>query len=400
MRYHRAVKRFPRVLLLVESSRSSGRDFLRGVAEFEKLHGPWSVYWEPRGLETAMPRLRDWRPDGVIMRDYRPGDLSLPEAVPAISLGHCRDQVPGVVSIVSSSEAIADLAASHLLSCGLKRLAFCGYDDKPWSVRRQVQFRQCINRAGLPVFEYACLPDWAGSWVNEIPHLVGWLQGLPRPIGIMACNDDRAQQISEACKIAHLRVPDDIALIGVDNDELVCSFSDPPLSSVALAFRQAGYQAAAALALLMAGQTPQTLTIPVNPTRTVTRQSTEILAIEDAAVARALAFIREHARTPMRVDQVARAAAISRRILEKRFRRLLGRSVLEEIRRVRTDLIALLLVESELSITEIGEEMGFSGIEHISRYFREAKGETPLAYRRKHALRDLPLGSLRLVPPG
>jgi LacI family transcriptional regulator len=395
------VERFPRVLLLVESSRSSGRDFLRGVAEYEKLHGPWSFYWEPRGLETAIPRLRDWRPDGIITRDFRPGDRSLPEGVPAISLGHCLDQVPGVVSVVSSSEAIADLAAGHLLNCGLKQFGYCGYDDKPWSVRRQIQFRQRINRAGLPVFEYSSPPDLTiESWLNEIPHLVSWLRQLPKPLGIMACNDDRAQQISEACKIANVRVPDDIALIGVDNDELVCSFSDPPLSSVALGFRQAGYQAGEALSLLMEGQAPQSLTIPVHPTRTVTRQSSEILAIEDANVARALAFIREHARTPMRVDDVARAAAISRRILEKRFRRFLERSVLEEIRRVRTDLIALLLVESDLSITQISDEMGFTGIQHFSRYFREAKGDTPLSYRRKHAPRDLRLGALPLVSLG
>lgn len=376
---------FPRVLLLVESSRSSGRELLRGIAEYARLHGPWSFCWEPRGLETAVPRLREWRPDGIIMRDYHPQDDDIPPEVPAVSVGHCSDQVPGVVSIVSSSEAIADIAASHLFDCGLRRFGFCGYDDKPWSVRRQKQFSKRIADAGYQVAEYELACDPASlTWDEELPQLVEWLRSLQKPVGLMACNDDRARQVSEACKVAGIRVPDEIALIGVDNDQLVCEFSDPPLSSVELDFHRSGFEAANVLHLLMSGQTVENLTIPVDPTRAVARRSTEVLAVDDRAVGTALSYIRNDPRRPIRVDEVARAAALSRRVLEKRFRACLGRSVMHEIRRVRTDHIARLLVETDLTIQQIGAEMGFSGIEHIARYFREEKGISPLAYRRKH----------------
>jgi len=388
VRYDTSVNSFPRVLLLVESSRSSGRELLRGIAEYAKLHGPWSFYWEPRGLETAVPRLREWRPDGIIMRDYRPQDETIPSEVPAVSVGHFSDQVPGVVSIVSASEAIADTAANHLLDCGLRRFGYCGYDDKPWSVRRQTQFIKRVKVAGHVVSAYKPAGDPASlTWDQELPQLVEWLKSLEKPVGLMACNDDRAQQVSEACKVAGIKVPDEIALIGVDNDQLVCEFSDPPLSSVELDFHRAGFEAANVLHLLMSGQKVEDLTIPVDPTRAVPRRSTEIVAVDDRAVTRALSYIRQDPRRPIRVDEVARAAALSRRVLEKRFRATLGRSVLHEIRRVRTDHIARLLVETELTIQQIGSEMGFSGIEHIARYFRGEKGMSPLAYRRKHGQR-------------
>ncbi|MFB3903721.1 MAG: substrate-binding domain-containing protein [Acidobacteriota bacterium] len=379
---------FPRVLLLVESSRSSGRELLRGIAEYAKLHGPWSFCWEPRGLETAVPRLRDWRPDGIIMRDYNPHDDTIPGEVPAVSVGHCRDQVPGVVSIVSSSEAIADMAANHLFDCGLRRFGYCGYDDKPWSVRRQRQFVSRVKGAGFQVSEYQPDCDPASlTWDRELPQLVKWLRSLDKPVGLMACNDDRAQQVSEACKVAGIKVPDEVALIGVDNDQLVCEFSDPPLSSVELDFHRSGFEAANVLHMLMSGQQAENLTIPVDPTRVVARRSSEILAVEDKAVSKALSYIRQDPRRPIRVDEVARAAALSRRVLEKRFRACLGRSVMHEIRRVRTDHIARLLVETDLTIQQIGAEMGFGGIEHIARYFREEKGISPLAYRREHGRR-------------
>jgi LacI family transcriptional regulator len=339
-------------------------------------------------LETAVPRLREWRPNGVIMRDYNPLDDTIPAGVPVISIGHCRDQVPDVVSILSSAGAIADIAANHLFDCGVRRFGFCGYDDKPWSVRRQTQFVKRIEAAGFAVSQYKTASDPSSvTWLQELPELVEWLRSLEKPVGVMACNDDRARQVSEACKVASIRVPDDLVLIGVDNDQLVCEFSDPPLSSVELDFHRSGFEAANVLHLLMSGQTVENLTILVEPTRAVARRSTEVLAVDDQAVGRALSYIRHDPRRPIRVDEVARAAALSRRVLEKRFRACVGRSVMQEIRRVRTEHIARLLVETELTIHQIGAEMGFGGIEHIARYFREEKGISPLAYRRKHGQR-------------
>jgi LacI family transcriptional regulator len=171
-------------------------------------------------------------------------------------------------------------------------------------------------------------------------------------------------------------------VLGTDNDELVCELSDPPLSSIALNFRRAGYESAQLLDQLMRGRRSSGGTILVPATGVVTRQSTEIWAVEDVAVSKALRFINDHASELLHVDRVARAAGVSRRVLEKRFRARLNRSVLHQIRRARVDRICHLLGETNQSISQIALSLGYSGVEHIARYFRAEKKMTPLNYRR------------------
>jgi LacI family transcriptional regulator len=199
----------------------------------------------------------------------------------------------------------------------------------------------------------------------------------------MACNDDLGHEVIAAAKLAGLSVPDDVAVIGVDNDEVVCGLTDPPLSSIAVNFERAGYEAAHVLSGLMRGVAAPSRII-VNPTHVVPRRSTSLLAVEDTYLAKALRFIRDRVEESPSVETVARAAGISRRALEKRFRDSLGRSVLEEIRRVRTDQIARLLVETDLPVAQIAEQLGFADVQHIARYFRSAKAMSPLAYRKLH----------------
>jgi LacI family transcriptional regulator len=212
--------------------------------------------------------------------------------------------------------------------------------------------------------------------------ILRWLRPLPKPVGMMGCNDDLAKEIVEACTMAGLRVPDDVAVIGADNDEIVCGICNPPMSSVAINFERAGYEAAQALSAMMRGSGSAPPRILVNPTHVVPRRSTDILAVEDSNLAKALQFIRDHARGGVTVAAAAKASGLSRRVLEKRFRRILNRSALEEIRRVRTDLIARMLVETTLPVAEIAESLGFNDLQHVARYFRAGKGLSPLAYRK------------------
>jgi len=212
-----------------------------------------------------------------------------------------------------------------------------------------------------------------------------WLQRLPKPVGLMAANDDRARQVVEACNVAGILVPSEMGVIGVDNDDVVCGLSDPPLSSVAVNFDRAGYETARALDCLMNGKGPVPSRIIVRATHVVVRRSTDVIAVEDDVVAKALRFIRANTRNEkLNVGEVARSAGVSRRLLEKRFRRELGYSVLNEIRRVRTDKIAQLLVETQMPVSAIAEALGFSEIQHFARYFHSAKKMSPLAYRKTH----------------
>jgi LacI family transcriptional regulator len=379
------MSKIPKVILLIESSRASGRSLLRGVANYARHHGPWAFYWEPRGLEKVWPRLKRLRADGIILRDVEKVDDVIRCGLPAIVVGHRKDAVAGVANVMTDSPRIGTMAADHLLDCGFRHFAYCGFDGIPWSEIRGRNFADRIAAAGFSVhFHRQRRRAAVRSGEGEEQLLAAWLRSLPRPLGVMACNDDRGQHVIEACKLAGLRVPDEVAVIGADNDELLCELSDPPMSSVAINFERAGYESAELLARLMAGRRAVSRAIVVRPTHVIARQSTNILAIEDAHVAKSLRFIRLHGREAIQVGDVVAASGLSRRVLEKRFRKLLGRSVLSEIRRVRVTQICRLLAETNLSVSQIANSLGYTSIEHIARYFRSEMNSSPLAYRRQH----------------
>lgn len=387
----------PKVVLLVESSRASGRALLRGVANYTHHHRPWSFYWEPRGLETAHGGLKKLDADGVIFRDV--GTLKaevLRLGIPAVVISHASAEVPGLINVVTDSGAIGDLAADHLLRCGFHHFAFfgcavenCGspgegLEQTPWSKNRLEAFSRRVTEAGFPPPAVCVLPGWEADWPKIRDRLAVWLSGLPTPLGVMACNDDCAVQVLEACKLAGLVVPDVVGIVGADNDEVVCGLAEPPLTSIALNFERAGYEAAAALEKLMHRSRAQSIHISVPATHLVARRSTDVVAVEDQRLAKALRFVRNNVNRSISVDDVARAAGASRRVLERRFREGLGRSILHEIRRVRANEIARLLVATNWPVGRIADALGFEDDRHFSRYFYSIKNLSPIAFRKKY----------------
>jgi LacI family transcriptional regulator len=362
---------------------------LQGIARYAHHHGAWSCYWEPGGLGKAWPKLKALDLDGIILRDVDKLEEVLAFGIPAVVIGHGRTEVSGLLNVVTDSERIGRLAAEHLLACGFKHFAYCGCrasfeEDIPWSELRRQSFAGRIRQAGWSCQDFP-VPQSSddSSWLRERGLMARWLQSLPKPLGLMAANDDRARQVVEACTVAGILVPSEMGVIGVDNDEVVCGLSDPPLSSVAVNFDRAGYEAAGALDCLMSDKGSVPARIVVQATHVVVRRSTDVVAVEDQSVAKALRFIRANAEGgELNVSEVARGSGVSRRLLEKRFRHELGCSVLNEIRRVRTDKIAQLLVETHLPVREIADALGFADIQHFARYFRASKNMTPLAYRK------------------
>ncbi len=375
--------KIPKVILLIESSRSSGRSLLRGISTYARHHGPWSFYWEPGGLEKVWPRLKSLDADGVILRDVEKVEEVLAYGLPAVVVGHSRREIPGLCNVSTDSSVIGRMAAEHLVSCGFRHFGFCGFDDAPWSQMRGESFQARLQAAGFSTHFYPLSREAHRSWKSERLYMSRWLKALPKPAGLMACNDDRGRQVIEACKIAGLRVPDEIGMVGADNDELVCELSDPPMSSVAINFERAGYDSAQALAALMKKRPVPEAQIIAQATHVVSRRSTDILTIEDAEVAKALRFIQAHHAKPIQVADVVGAVASSRRVLEKRFRKILGRSILGEIRRVRVQQIARMLVETNEPISQIAAALGYAGVEHIARYFRREQGVTPKEFRQR-----------------
>jgi len=377
--------KIPKVILLIETSRAYGRGLLRGIVKYSRLHGPWVFYSEPGGLEKALPAMRHWGANGIIMRDSTRGSEALKLGVPIIVSVHLKEHIKETPYIDTNGVRIGRMAAEHLLDRGFRHFAFCGFDKLHWSRERCENFSKRVAGAG---FETGIFKQPRSrvqrSWENEQILMADWLKALPKPVGLMACNDDRGRHVSEACKIAGLHVPEQVAIVGVDNDELVCELSSPPLSSVALNVERGGYEAAELLDKLMAGKESIKKDIIVEPMHVVTRQSTDILAVEDTEVAEAMRFIRQHSKRIIQVSDVVDSVGLSRRALQQRFRRIFGRSVYDEIKRCRLEQIVLMLAETDLSISQIASAFGYAGIEKLSRYFQREKGMTPLAYRKQY----------------
>lgn len=382
------MSQIPKVALLIESSRASGRALLSGVADYVHYHGPWSFYWEPGGLETAWPVLQSLDADGIIMRDGDGLQEVLNLGIPTIVVGHKRKEVTGVVNVITDSLHVGQMGADHLIQCGFKHFAFVGVSGGPdesasWSAVREEQFVRRVHENGFDSQTYLLsTAPAARNWARERTALANWLKSLPKPVGLMACNDDCGVQVMEACKAAELAVPDLVGVIGVDNDEIVCGLSNPAMSSVAINFQRAGYEAAEALDQLMQGTRAVPAKITVPATHVVTRRSTDVVAVADPSLSRALRYIRDHSRRAIGVADVARSAGLSRRALERRFRNEIGVSILDQIRKARTDQICKMLVETSLPVGEIAESLGFEDVQHFARYFRSAREMSPLQFRK------------------
>ncbi len=381
-----------RVALLIESSRAYGRGLLRGISKYVREHESWAISFEEWSWTQAPASLADWEGDGLIARIET---CELAEAicrlgVPAVDV---RGSVPnlGLPLIDTDDQAVAALAAEHLQERGFRHYAFCGFVGANYSDKRSHWFEERVKQFGGNCQEY-CPPQPArAAGTIELEkrelHFEGdltrWLAELPKPIGIMACNDIRGQQVMKACRQLGLLVPDEVAVVGVDNDEVLCELSDPPLTSVVPNAVRIGYEAAALLDRMMRGQKPPKTPQFVPPLGVATRRSTDVLAIPDRAVAAVLRFIREHACDGIQVPDLVRVAALSRTVLERRFAGLVGRSPKAEILRVQLARARQLLTDTDLSLAIIAERSGFKHPEYFNAIFRQKVGVTPGNFRRQ-----------------
>ncbi len=380
----------PHVALLIETSREYGRGLLRGVARYQQDHGPWSIYFEPHGLDDAPPSwLKDWKGDGILARvdNSDVAKMIMSTGIPVVDL---RGALPdlGIPFIGVDNRQIAKIAYDHLKDLGLKNFAFCGTPRKenPNQNFRCDYFNELVERDG---FECS---NWLGeqqklrapSWEDQQQDIAAWLRQLPKPVGIMTCHDDRGQQVLDACRRADISVPDTVALISVDNDPHLCNLCTPPMTSIDVNPSRIGYAAAELLAKLMQGEEPANKTILLGPPRGIAaRRSTETLAIEDTEVELAIRYIREHAVEGIRVSEVVARATQRPSTLERRFKKILGRTIKAEITRVRLERAKLLLAETEFTVVKIADRIGFAEAKYFCEVFRKYEGVTATQYRQR-----------------
>ena len=373
------------VALIIETSSIYGRDLLAGIVRFMRMHDEWSVFLEQRDLRKKPPAwLGKWNGDGIISRATTPDLVKMvaKTGVPLVELTD-RWEDSGLLQVRSDDTAIGKMAAEHLLERGFQNFGFCGFTGEAWSQRRQEGFVDTLRAAGFDCDIYNS--PWHGpsvrSWEDVQRRLTNWLKQSPRPFAIMACNDMRGQHVLDACSNAELAVPEEVAVIGVDNDELLCRICAPPMSSVIPNAEAVGFRAADLLSQIMNGKTIAQNSQLIPPIGIATRQSTDVVAIDDPDIAAALQYIRENACRGISVQEVTQNVSVSRSTLERQLRKYLGRTPQEEIRHVQVRRIQELLLTTELSIERISALCGFKHPEYMHVVFKRLTKITPGEFR-------------------
>ena len=391
------------VALIIETSGVYGRRVLRGVSRYLSSYGNWAIFLDERERIAHPPQwLADWEGDGVICRATTP-DLALmlrQRGLPAIDCNEHRGFL-GLPYIASDTEAIGAMAARHLLERGFKRIAFCGFEGELWSQNRLQGVRKAIetnepsaNAQLCSVFELPSEPRERNG-IQERKHLCQWIESFTFPIGIVACNDVCGQYILDACRTVGVAVPEQVAVVGVDNSETLCELCVPPLSSVMPAAEKLGFEAAAWLDRLMKAKAntiennASVEQIYLPPIEVVTRQSSDAWAVDDPAIARALQFMRARACDAVSVAEVAAHVRMSRATLERNFRRQLNCSPQQEIRRIQLKRVQHLLRETDLPLAQIAELAGYKHPEYMMAQFKNTYGQTPSQWRKAQLMAHL-----------
>jgi LacI family transcriptional regulator len=372
------------VLLLIDTAGSYGRGVVEGIGRYALESGPWSIQFEYRALDSRPPEwLSEWRGDGIIARTNNAMQAKL------LSAAKCP-----VVELFSDAQVRLDLAAEgnmvieHFLNCGLRHFGYFTYGEVRWIKTHRDAFVKALAER-----KYEChcfeapqsrrsMPIWRDNLRSNV---LRWIRSLPRHIGIYTPSDLHAVRILDACHEAKIPVPDEIAILGRGNDPVVCDTVRPTLSSVDPDSRRIGFEAAKMLAQKMAGKSvPPEILIP--PNRVAVRQSTDFIVVEDADVAQAVQFIRQHACLGIDVPRVAEEVGISRRALELKFQQHMGRAPKAEIRRVKIDYAKTLLARTEKTINAIAHQSGFPSTKYFATAFYREVGEMPNAYRKMQRL--------------
>lgn len=374
----------PRVLVVLSTVHKARRDKLRGILEYARLHGPWDVQTvEAHPHIARLGSFRNWQPEGMI----KDGSYAIPfrglqaGKLPTVLLDTNGRRSRRGCSVDHDSRQTAEAVADYYLRQGLERFAFVGSVPRcGWSTARAEGF---VNR--LAQHGYGCAvyrPKNGMDWGLEQEHMRRWLLSLPRPCGIMAAIDLRAKQVLDTCRLAGIRVPDEMLVLGVDNDETICENTLPTLSSALPDFERGGYMAAELLDRLMRNMQRKAVRLTYGLNRIVTRQSTQRFRVPNPVATAALEFIRLQACEGITVKDVVSHVKVSRRLAELRFREACGHSILEEIRHYRLERVCTLLRETNLPIGEIGKRCGYETETYLKTLFKTCFGVTMRAYRK------------------
>jgi LacI family transcriptional regulator len=384
-----------RVAFVVPDLHVSMLRMLTGISNYAKVNKNWHLRIAQGDSATIVPKLREAGIDGAIMK---PSDKTkmLPDdfaaMIPCVS--HSNIIVPRVAPYITADNVgVGRLAAEHFLGLGLRSFAYFSTTTVWWSQQRLQGYADRLREAGFQPHVYAgsgrAYPtmDWqpGRTWVRGAMHnTINWLRSLPKPVGLMTCTDPMGYDLIEASEEAGIRIPEEVAVVGIYNERFICEVARPPLSSVEVNIEKAGYRAAELLNDIILGRTSMNgQVIFSEATHVVQRQSSEMTAVDDPEVSAALHFIRNHFHQPIQVVDVVSATGLSRRMLEIRFSKSVKRSILDEVLRLRVEHVANILITSDLSIEQIATASNFESAGYMARLFKKFMGMSPRDYRRK-----------------
>ena len=372
--------------VLVDTSTSWGRRIHKGIHDYERKHGPWQMFVEARGMEERLRVPAGWQGDGIIARIGSGAMARELEALrlPVVNVSGIELEDVRFPRVSTDLTASAELAVRHFFDRGFRHFAYFSLLGLTYVANHQEAFHHAVKRAGADFASFAVKPVTGAEpdWNLDLAKLGEWLRRLPKPVAILTWNPSSAREIVYACQHAGLLVPEEVAVLSGTDDDLLCEVLQVPISAVLVAAEQIGQQAAAVLDRMLRGGAPARERALIAPLSIVTRRSTDTLALTDPALVKALNFIRNHPPQPYGVREVASASGVSRRVLERHFAEVLGRSPAAEIRRVRLARAKQLLEQTDLPIPEVAGAAGFGSPEYLAQVFRSELNCTPLRYRK------------------
>jgi LacI family transcriptional regulator len=376
-----------RVAILAETALDSGRAILGGVARYLHERDDWSVFHHTGPLGAMEPAsLEQWEGDGIIARLANPELLALARAkgVPVVDVMGNAARSPFPL-VKCDDRRIGALAAEHLLESGHRHFAFVGLSDERWSLEREEAFSRAAEDSAASRLAFHLTPGdrGTGAWPSTLERVAQWLATAPRPLGLMVASDQFGPLVLEACNRLRLAVPEEIAVVSVDNDLPFCNLCQPRLSSIEPDHAQIGYLAARLLDQLMEGRPAESPLLEVPPLTLHRRRSSDSTAVSDPALVRALQYIRRCACEGISVDDVARHAGLSRSVLQRRFRAQLRRTVGETLLQTRLSRACDILSFTDLPLIDVAERSGFKYQEYLSQVFKRHLHTTPARYRRR-----------------
>ena len=378
-----------KILILIDHSSEFSRRLLKGLIQYSKEHGPWIFYRMPAyyktmyGKEGIVEWAREWEADAIIARwDHEGTNLLATLNIP-ILLQNYKERSPVFSNLTGDYYGTGQMAAKFFIKRRYRNFAFYGNKGVVWSRERAEGFRVEIEKTGGNYYYFESENLDGEEWGTSHIQLDEWLLSLPKPVGVFACDDSFALRISQICKINNIQIPEEISLLGVDNDELICNLSDPPISSIVTDVERGGYEAGRLIDRLMKGERTEAFNIIITPVRFELRKSTEKFDITNEHISKVVNYIEDNFTADINIEEFSGMVPLSRRNLEVKFKEEMGTSIYQFILQCRIDYFAHLLLTTERTLFDLALESGFNDCKNISRIFKKVKGYTPVEYRKK-----------------